>query len=167
MRLTLLMDKSAKSCKTPGTSRKTGVWNKYHTRLNYVLLKTCYLIGTFIALSHVLLFDLGISTGHLAVERLCLFSSWLFITIGFCIATCCSACLSENKYSETLPAATDAFLYGMAFGLFSLLGGLENAIVFGGPIGPLLFGLVGMFLVHIESVESFKTTETDDIVLVI
>ncbi|VDN14590.1 unnamed protein product [Dibothriocephalus latus] len=102
-----------------------------------------------------------------SVDQMLDFCSWLFISIGFCTPILCFLCLPTNKHVEIGPAATDAFLYGLIFGLLKSFQGAELDTCLGSAPAPILFGLVGLLLVQIEQNESFDTQDKDDIVFVI
>ncbi|VDL94353.1 unnamed protein product [Schistocephalus solidus] len=105
--------------------------------------------------------------GESSVEQIYLFCSWLFMSFGFCMSIICFPCMSHTKYCAFRPAATDSFLYGLLFGIFASLEGVESAIAFDGEPGPLIFGLMGLILVQVESAEASDTKDTDDIVFLI
>ncbi|VDK84041.1 unnamed protein product [Dibothriocephalus latus] len=152
-----------------------------------ILLVFNYLIGTFVS-SVQFLRDSAIYTedGH-SLYHLCLWSSWLFLSIGFGICLCGFFCKCSRVAVDITPAALDAFFYGegspeddlvsgylkseqrnnVLLGNIAVIQGLEDEATLVAPLKVLVFGLAGLLLIHIDSATSSKKVPDDSLVLMI
>ncbi|KAL7062354.1 hypothetical protein AAHC03_01834 [Spirometra sp. Aus1] len=149
---------------TPSEAQTTRekVWNGSHLELLSKFLKICYILSLCITLSQLLELNFPPMADH-SVDKLSLWTSWLFLTIGFSIPLCGHLPFFDGIYAEILLAAMDAFLYGLVLGSAALLQYSSKEVSLAHPLTTLVFGLSGLLLLYIDSVVFcglIKTTHT-------
>uniref|UniRef100_A0A0X3PCN2 Uncharacterized protein n=1 Tax=Schistocephalus solidus TaxID=70667 RepID=A0A0X3PCN2_SCHSO len=149
------------------TPNNLEVRKRFSKNISRVLLKFNYFIGALVAISQFLLDDVPYWADTHSLYQLCLSSSWLFLSIGFCICFSGLSCKSSCWYFDTMPAAVDAFLYGVLLGNIAVIQGLDNEASLVAPLKALVFGIAGLLLVHIDSAVAPKKYPTDNLVLMI
>ncbi|KAL7062360.1 hypothetical protein AAHC03_01833 [Spirometra sp. Aus1] len=172
MNATLKVDPFSASSKARHAHQKTTsdvleVRGGFCSRITQTLLKISYLIGSFVTVSQFIENSANYGAENHNLYQLCLWSSWLFLGIGFCIRLCGVLCLFGCLYSDVIPAAVDAFLYGVLLGNLAVLQSFQNEDSLVDPLKVLVFGLAGLLLVHIDSALSAKEGMTYNLVLVI